>query len=146
MQTIFEHYAAGERLYSQMVTAVCQRYGLTYMEFTVLMFLANNPQYDRASEVVKYRRLTKSHVSISVRALEEKGLLTGLCPETDRRSIRLKLTAQADAVVSDGRQAQKSFGEAIFHGFTREEYTLLAGFMERIDGNIRRALEAEPTR
>ena len=44
MESLFQHYSANESLYTATVSPVCEKYGLTYMEFTVLMFLANNPQ------------------------------------------------------------------------------------------------------
>ena len=33
---------------------------------SILLFLANNPEYDTASEIVRVRQLTKSHVSASI--------------------------------------------------------------------------------
>ena len=75
MINLFDHYASGEKMYQKMVAPVCEAHHLTYMEFTVLMFLANHPQYDTATEVVKYRHLTKSHVSLSIRGLLDRGLL-----------------------------------------------------------------------
>ena len=91
MENIFQHYAAGESLYTKTVSPVCEKYGLTYMEFTVLMFLANNPQFDTAAEVVKYRHLTKSHVSMSVRSLQGRGLIRGEYREPNRRTIHLSI-------------------------------------------------------
>jgi len=139
----FEHYAAGERLYNQMVAPVCEKHALTYMEFTILLFLANNPQYDTAAEIVKYRRLVKSHVSTSIRSLQEKGLLSAQHWEPDRRTQHLKVLPAAQAAVEDGQAAQKRFGEALFEGFSGEEYDLLAALMDRIDGNIRRHLDSK---
>ena len=53
--------------YSQCVKPVCEKYGLTRMEFDILMFLSNNPEYNTASDIVRIRLLTKSHVSISLK-------------------------------------------------------------------------------
>ncbi len=36
------------------------------------MFLHNNPQYSTAADIVKVRKSTKSHVSSSLKRLEEK--------------------------------------------------------------------------
>ena len=44
MIPVFEHIFYGQNLYERTVIPVCKTYGLTYMEFTVLMFLKNNPQ------------------------------------------------------------------------------------------------------
>ena len=138
MQMPFEHYAAGESLYNRIVAPVCERYGLTYMEFTVLMFLANNPQYDTAAEIVKYRRIAKSHVSISVQSLQRRGLLEGGHANGDRRAIHLKLLSSSDPIILDGRAAQRRFAEILFDGFSPQEQENLNAFMHRIDLNIAR--------
>ena len=44
---------------------------------------AEDPQYDTAAENVKYRCAAKSHVSLSVRSLQEKGVLAGAYREPD---------------------------------------------------------------
>jgi len=136
MENIFQHYAAGERLYTMTVAPVCEKYGLTYMEFTVLMFLANNPQFDTAAEIVKYRHLTKSHVSMSVRSLQERGLIQGEYREPNRRTIHLSVLEAAAPIVLDGREAQRAFGDVLFSGFSEQESARFTEFMDRIDKNI----------
>ncbi len=136
MENVFRHYAANESLYTATVSPVCEKYGLTYMEFTVLMFLANNPQFDTASDIVKYRHLTKSHVSMSVRSLEDKGLLKGEHHKPNRRTIHLTVLDAADAIVAAGREAQQAFGKILFSGFSDSEYEQFTAFMKRIDQNI----------
>lgn len=54
---------------------VCDRYGLTQMEYDILMFLHNNPQHNTAAEIVKIRKSTKSHVSTSLKSWKRKVLL-----------------------------------------------------------------------
>ena len=117
MENVFSHYAANESLYTATVSPVCEKHGLTYMEFTVLMFLANNPQFDTASDIVKYRHLTKSHVSMSIRSLEDKGLLKGEHHKPNRRTIHLTVLDTADTIILDGREAQQKFGMILFFGF-----------------------------
>ena len=84
MINYFAHCVDVEEVYKNMISPVYEKYKLTYMEFTVLMFLANNPQYNTATQIVRYRHLAKSHVSISIRSLQERGLILG-----DRKSTRL---------------------------------------------------------
>ena len=137
MQLPIDHYASGEYLYDRMCAPVCQTYGLTHMEFVVLMFLGNNPGFDTAAQIVRYRRLTKSHVSLAVRALLEKRLLVGIDGVDDRRTIHLTLTEDADDIVAAGREVQQQFFETIFEGFTKEEREQMSCFMNRIDENIK---------
>lgn len=75
--TTIEFLSDSAKLYQDTVLPVCKKYGLTYMEFGVLMFLYNNPQYNTAAQIVSMRHIPKSHVSISVKSLMEKGLLRG---------------------------------------------------------------------
>jgi len=142
MESLFRHYAANESLYTATVSPVCEKYGLTYMEFTVLMFLANNPQFDTASDIVRYRHLTKSHVSMSVRSLQDKGLLKGEYHKPNRRTIHLTVLEDADPIVTDGRSAQQNYGSILFSGFDESEYALFVAYMKRIDNNIIECLTA----
>ena len=141
MQIPIDHYASGEYLYDRMCAPLCQKYGLTHMEFVVLMFLANNTDLDTAAQIVKYRRLTKSHVSLAVRALLEKKLLIGVDGVDDRRTIHLSLLEDADEIVEAGREIQKQFFETIFAGFTGEERDQMGEFMNRIDQNIKNNIQ-----
>ena len=91
----FVDFMADSRdFYTGLIDPVCKKYGLTQMEFNILLFLANNPEFDTAAQIIKKRAFTKSHVSMSVRSLEERGLLTGEYYGTDRRTIHLKLTEE----------------------------------------------------
>ena len=141
MQIPNDHYASGVYLYEQITAPVCQQYELTRMEFTVLMFLANNPTFDTAAQIVKYRRLTKSHVSLAVRALLERRLLIGADGVEDRRTIHLSLTDDAMEIVEAGREKQKEFYADVFSGFTQEEMEMIGGFMNRIDVNIKKHIQ-----
>ena len=54
---------------------VCDQYELTQMEYDIIMFLHNNPHHNTAAEIVRIRKSTKSHVSSSLKKLENKGLI-----------------------------------------------------------------------
>ena len=59
-----------KKLYGRMLEPVCRLYVLTRMELDILLFLANNPGYDTAADMVERRQLAKSQVSSSVAQLE----------------------------------------------------------------------------
>ncbi len=137
MYHVFEHYLAGERVYTQTMTPICEKYGLAPTELTVLMFLANNPALDTASDIVKCRSLAKSHVSLSVGALEARGLLTKAYQNGNRRSIHLHLTERAAPIVNDGRKAQASFVELLFRDISMDERDILTQILQKIDQNMK---------
>ena len=137
MIPVFEHIFMGQSLYEKSVMPVCKAYGLTYMEFTVLMFLQNNPKYDTAAQLVKIRRLSKSHVSVSVKGLQEKGLVKGVYYPGNQKTLHLQLTKKAEPVVEAGLAAQKAFGASLVRGFTPEEVAQLQYLTDKLHENMK---------
>lgn len=137
MIPVFENIFIGQNLYERTVMPVCREYGLTYMEFTVLMFLQNNPQYDTAAQIVKLRRLTKSHVSISLKGLQERGLVRGVYFPGNQKTLHLQLTDAAKPVVEAGLAAQKEFGDILIRGFSPEEIALLQKLTNKLNENMK---------
>ena len=69
----WDHLFLFKRLYDQTMDPIAQRWDLTRMELDILLFLANAPAYDTAADIVERRRLTKSHVSVSIHSLIRRG-------------------------------------------------------------------------
>lgn len=138
MFPVFEHIFAGQNLYERTVLPVCREYGLTYMEFTVLMFLKNNPRYDTAAQIVKIRGLSKSHVSLSVKGLQARGLITGVYFPGNHKTLHLQITEAAAPVVEAGLAAQREFGAKLVKGFTAEEVDTLRRLTEKLHENMKR--------
>ena len=137
MFPVFEHFLYGKDLYEKMVAPVYRAFDLTYTEFTVLLFLANNPQYDTAAQVAKVRRLAKSHVSVSLRTLTERGLITGEYFPGNQKTLHLRLTPEAEPVVTAGQAAQKAFGAKLLKDFTPEEVETLRKLAEKLHRNMK---------
>ena len=70
-----EQQNAVKTLYSEFVSPVCAKYGLTRIELDILLFLANNTRYDTATDIVEVRFLAKSQVSAAIKNLEARGCL-----------------------------------------------------------------------
>lgn len=126
--------------YEHETKCVCEKYGLTQIEFDIIMFLHNNPQYRTAADIVKIRRLTKSHVSVGVSLLESKGMLSRHCEDGNRKSVILTLTASANSLIRDGEIAQASFAGKIFDGFSNEEMQCCRELFSKMYDNASRAL------
>ena len=77
------------RAYDHCLTPVQEASGLNRTELDVLLFLANNPAYDTAADMVRRRGLSKSHVSTTVERLVQRGLLTRSADQADRRTVHL---------------------------------------------------------
>ena len=62
------------RYYEILMSSVCEKYQLKHLEYDILMFLHNNPQYRTAADIVRVRKSTKSHVSTSLKLLRTGAL------------------------------------------------------------------------
>ena len=129
-----------KRLYGQRIQPVCEAYGLTRMEMDILLFLANNPAFDTARDIVERNQFTKSHVSASVAELERRGYLRGEFREGNRKTVHLALCPGAEPAVRAGQAAQREVLTAMFMGFTEEERMRMGQTISRIVSNIRTAL------
>ncbi len=128
------------KLYTRMLEPVCETYRLTRLELDVLLFLANHPSYDTAADIVSRRALSKSHVSVTVRSLGEKGLLDRVYERGNRKTIHLRLRPGTEAMVADGREAQKRFFDSLFRGFSEHEREEIQESLRRLAGNVEYAL------
>ena len=122
---------------------VCDRYGLTQMEYDILMFLHNNPQHNTAAEIVKIRKSTKSHVSISLKNLENKGLVERIQSETNKKHIEIALLDKAELIVEAGINAQKEFAQDVLSGLTEEEKRMCINVFNKICNNAEEHLKEQ---
>lgn len=129
-----------KRLYDQTLQPVCEQYALTRMELDILLFLANNPVYDTAKDIVERRRLTKSHVFASVQSLEQRGWLERSLHGTNRKTIHLKSLPAAAEAIHAGQEAQTVFFDTLLAGFSPEERQNTIDWLGRISNNARTAL------
>ncbi len=128
------------KLYCSLFTPLLERRGMTQLEMDILLFLANNPSYDTARDIVEKRHLAKSHVSVGVDALVGLGLLEREMQEGNRKTIHLRLTEAAAPVVEEGRAVQRQYGKLLLAGFTEEEREELFRLLDKIGENVDAAL------
>ena len=114
---------------------VCDRYGLTQMEYDILMFLHNDPQHNTAAEIVKVRKSTKSHVSTSLKKLEDKGLVERIQSKVNKKHIEIVLLDKAELIVEAGINAQKRFAQNVLSGLTEEEKCMCIIVFDKICNN-----------
>ncbi len=138
---IFENLNLLKSAYTVCVKPVCRQFGLTQMEFDVLMFLANNSEYDTASDIVRLRRFTKSHVSAALKSLAAREMLETFYREGNRKSIHLRLLPSSGPVVEEGRAAQEQFGKILFADFSQSEFALTQLIFQRICAHAREVVQ-----
>ncbi len=137
----WEHYFPMKALYSACMEPVCKKHHITRTELDILLFLVNNPDYDTAADIIEVRHLAKSHVSTSIKALEQAGFLEKYYHSDNRKTVHLSVCNSASSLIDDGRKAQEHFFRIIADGFTIEEIELMQKCFLRIHDNIKYYLE-----
>lgn len=130
-----------KKAYDSLWDSVCETFGLTRAEIDVIAFLAHNPDFDTARDIVDYRMIAKSHVSKAVDSLMDRGYVTRTQDEHDRRCIHLTLTEQASEAVHAILTRQEEFARALEEGFTQEEMEQFSAIAERIAKNAEKVME-----
>lgn len=123
--------------YSICCRPVCRELGMTQTAFNILMFLANNTDYNTdyntAKDIVELRGLKANLVSVNVDRLVREGYLVRKDFPGDRRKTSLICTEKAQSVVDRGRELQNNFFEDIFRDVdeaSRENFHRVMGMME----------------
>ena len=134
---MWTHVLSIENFYAKYRKLIMNEFALSAAETDVLMFLANNPDFDTASHISKIRKIPKSQVSLAVNSLCEKGLLIGVYTEGNKKSIHLSPTDKAQPIIDYGKTVQKEFICALCHGFSDADTAEFKRLYTKISDNIK---------
>ena len=129
--------------YSAVCKPLCQKLHLPQTAFDILMFLANNPNYTTARDIVEVRHIKANLVSVNVDKLVQEGYLTRQPVAGDRRKTALACTPRAQEVIRRGRQLQTAFFDSLFRGMEPPLRTAFLDAMQIIDSNLDQLLREE---
>lgn len=136
ISVFFDVLGKSQKVYSRYLEPVSRKWDLTRSELDVMLFLYNNPDYKRATDIVSHRGMAKSHVSMSVTSLAEQGLLERRFSPEDRRTAHLILTDRGRVIAEEARVAQRQFFETIYTGVSREELATMKKMTQKVFENI----------
>ena len=132
----FDILNQSQKAYGRQMEPVCKKWDLTRSEVDVLLFLYNNPRYDRAADIVTRRGMTKSHVSMSVASLADRGLLERRDSPSDRRTAHLRLLEEGEKIAAEAREAQRQFFAMLYEGVSAEELEMWEKITRKVFENI----------
>ena len=131
------------KAYETFCQPVCKKFQLNQTSFDVLMFLANNPEFTTARDIVEIRKLKANLVSVNVDRLVREGYLVRQEVAGDRRKTKLLCTSKADEIITQGRKLQQDFVALLFEGIDEETRDILLGSMTKMEENLDYILEEE---
>ena len=95
-----------EEAYTAVMRPLTEELNMARPAVDILLFLANNPGLDTASDIVELRMIPKANVSQAVDTLMRRALLSRQQDMKDRRRIHLTLTDAAQSITAQLRQAR----------------------------------------
>ncbi len=130
-----------KNLYELYAKPIREKYDLTQMEYSILLFLYRNPDCDTASAIVRISQFTKSHVSTATKKLEERGLITGEHEGNNNKTVHLRLTDLAEKILQEAADATERYKKCLFNGFSGEELQQMRHYFGRICENAESKLQ-----
>lgn len=132
------------KLYRQMFQALSEQYHLSQLEIDILLFLYNNPKYNTARDISAMRGFAKSNVSKAVEILKEKGYISTVISPENRKIHRLILEEDKKPRLEELSNCQKQCLTIPVEGFTQKELSIFQDFFNRMNHNIKAALNTMP--
>ena len=141
MKFNFEFAEKISRTYSDECRPLCHELKLPQTAFDILMFLANNPEYKTARDIVEIRKIKANLVSVNVDRLVNDGYLIRKEVEGDRRKHQLVCTPKADEIINMGLILQKNFVDRIFEDIDEETKDAIYSCISKMNSNLNEILE-----
>lgn len=129
--------------YNRTCKSLCQELKLPQTAFDILMFLANNPEFRTARDIVEVRKLKANLVSVNVDKLVCDGYLKRRAVEGDRRKTELICTEMAQPIIIRGRQLQQNFIDRLLTGLDNETRQKFLEILTIMDQNLDSILKGE---
>ena len=129
--------------YTAVCKPLCQTLKLPQTAFDILLFLANNPAYQTAADIVEVRKIKANLVSVNVDKLVRDGFLTREAVPDDRRKTRLLCTEKAQPVIMQGRQLQSAFLQRLFAHTDQQMQDVFLMTFSIMDKNLNELLEGD---
>lgn len=129
--------------YSAVCKPLCQELKIPQTAFDILLFLANNPDYKTASDIVEVRKIKANLVSVNVDRLVQEGYLTRETVAGDRRKTQLTCTEKAKPIIARGQALQSEFAEKLLENIDEPTREAFFRSIDMINQNLDRMLEGE---
>lgn len=140
---LLQFYQHFEKFYTHQFSDFLDRTGLSIREAHVLLFLANNPDYDTARDITVLRGISKSQVSQAVELLAAEGFLLRMPDAADRRVVHLTISPDGWPLARECQAIQERCAAQLLTGLTLEQIDQLKLLLETVlDNGARLAEEA----
>lgn len=127
-----------KKIFDTTFEEIRKKYDLTMNEIVVLVYLINTEnKKNTAKDIVDEIMTAKSHISKSVKLLEDKNIITRTYDYNDKKVIHLKIVNKDSEVIKEISQENSKINKRIVDGISSEELVILEKSLEKIKENIK---------
>lgn len=119
--------------------------GVYRSQHQLLMYIAKHPNASQ-KEVAGQYKISTAAVAVSLKKLEKGGYIRRAVDQKDNRYNQIDLTPKGLEIVETSQLIFGEVEEAMFKGFSREDFDRLAGYLDQISGNLEQILNGSDTK
>lgn len=128
------------KLYTLMLSPLGEQYDLAQIEIHILLFLKNNPEFNTARDIEKYRGLAKSNISNALERLRKRRLLKVQKDPENRRINRIYLEEEGDVLARILQKRQAEFFTILLQDIPEDVCRAVQTFFLQTQHNVEAAL------
>jgi len=113
---------------------------MPHTAISILLFIANNPDFATARDICELRGLKRPNVSAHVERLVQEGYIERRAVPGDRRKDALVCTEKATKIIELGRARQIQFAQAVLDGISEEDRDVMERCFMQMNNNIDRII------
>ena len=122
--------------YEKALLPLAKETDMPHTAISILLFIANNPDFATASNICEMRGLKRPVVSAHVERLVQEGYIERRAVPGDRRKDALVCTEKASKIVELGRARQNQFASAVLEGISEEDRFVMERCFKTMNNNI----------
>lgn len=137
---LLTNMAQCRKLYNLMLAPAGEEYQLAQIEVHILLFLKNNPEFNTARDIEKYRGLSKSNISNALERLSRRDFLKIQRDLKNRRINRIFLKDAGEAAANALRLRQAEFFQVLLQDIPEDMLQTVQLFFQKTNHNAEKSL------
>lgn len=123
-------------LYDMLIEKSAKKCGISKQEADVLLFFANNLEFNKACDAVVYRGFSKAYVSKALNALVKRNFIEIKNDTFDKRYQRIIVCDNAKETLAVLRCTQCEYFSLLKEGISSEDFLVHIEVVEKMKENI----------
>lgn len=139
---LLEEYRRFEKSCAELMAVQIKKKDITLSpEQSRLLFMIDSGKMNNQKVVAKKMHITPATLSVRLQRLEKAGYVRRKIDPNDKRNYILEVEPKGKELVKDSIEIMEEAAMQLFTGFTRDEFLMLQGYLERMKNNVRKLKE-----